>query len=111
MLYFVWNRYLRYGVATNALLSDTNPIAGYLLSEEFETKLTDAMNSIGVIRSLCTEVNTSGDRIMPIVNGHGQPQWVPEGGTIPMVRDGSTEGTDTNRILLTVCKRTVGCPR
>ena len=24
---------------------------------------------------------------MPIVNGHGQPQWVPEGGAIPMVRD------------------------
>ena len=82
-----YNRYLRYGVATNALLSDTNPIAGYLLPEEFETKLTDAMNSIGVIRSLCTEVKTSVDRIMPIVNGHGQPQWVPEGGTIPMVRD------------------------
>ena len=82
-----YNRYLRYGVTTNALLSDTNPIAGYLLPEEFETKLTDAMNSIGVIRSLCTEVKTSVDRIMPIVNGHGQPQWVPEGGTIPMVRD------------------------
>ena len=47
-----YNRYLRYGVTTNALLSDANPIAGYLLSEEFETKLTDAMNSIGVIRSL-----------------------------------------------------------
>ena len=30
-----YNRYLRYGVATNALLSDTNPIAGYLLPEEF----------------------------------------------------------------------------
>ena len=87
MIRTAYNRYLRYGVTTNALLSDTNPIAGYLLSEEFETKLTDAMNSIGVIRSLCTEVNTSGDRIMLIVNGHGQPQWVPEGGTIPMVRD------------------------
>ena len=82
-----YNRYLRYGVATNALLSDTNPIAGYLLPEEFETKLTDAMNSLGVIRGLCTEVKTSVDRIMPIVNGHGQPQWVPEGGAVPLVRD------------------------
>ena len=82
-----YNRYLRYGVVTNALLSDTNPIAGYLLPEEFETKLTDAMNSIGVIRGLCTEVKTSVDRIMPIVNGHGQPQWVPDGGAVPLVRD------------------------
>lgn len=24
---------------------------------------------------------------MPIVNGHGQPQWVPDGGAVPLVRD------------------------
>ena len=87
MTQVAYNRYLRYGVMANALLIDVNPIAGYLLPEEFEAKLVSAVNRIGVLRGLCTEVKTSGDRIIPIVNGHGQPEWVPEGGAVPLVRD------------------------
>ena len=82
-----YDRYLRKGIVMNALLSDENPIAGFLLHEEFETKLIDAVNSLSVLRSLCTSVKTTGDRYLPVVNGHGQPVWVPDGGSVPIVKD------------------------
>lgn len=82
-----YDRYLRKGIVMNALLNDENPIAGFLLHEEFETKLIDAVNSLSVLRSLCTSVKTTGDRCLPIVNGHGQPVWVPDGGSVPIVKD------------------------
>ena len=82
-----YNRYLRYGVASNVLMDGSDMLPGYLLNEEFSKKLVDALNAGNVIRSLCSEVTTRDDRIMPVVNGHGQPSWVPEGSSIPMVTD------------------------
>ena len=45
------------------------------------------MNAISVLRPLCTEVTTTGDSALPIVNGHGKPAWVPESHPIPLVKD------------------------
>ena len=87
MIQTAYNRYMRYGETSLFLRNESNTIAGYLLPEEFEKKLINAINSIGVIRGLCTEVKTERDRFLPIVNGHGQPQWVPEGGAAPLVKD------------------------
>lgn len=82
-----YNRYLRYGVASNVLMDGSDMLPGYLLNEEFSNKLVDAVNASNVIRGLCSRVTTKDDRIMPVVNGHGQPSWVPEGSMIPMVAD------------------------
>ena len=87
MIQTAYNRYMRYGETSLFLRNESNPIAGYLLPEEFENKLINAVNSISVVRGLCTEVKTERDRFLPIVNGHGQPQWVPEGGAAPLVKD------------------------
>lgn len=82
-----YDYYLRKGIATNGLLNDENPIAGYLLHKEFDTKLVNAMNHLSVLRPLCTEVKTESDRFLPVVNGHGQPAWVPDGSAVPLVKD------------------------
>ena len=82
-----YNRYLRHGVVSNTPMSGSDMLPGYMLHEEFDAKLIDALRSENVIRSLCSEVTTKDDRIMPIVRGHGQPSWVPEGSTIPIVKD------------------------
>ena len=60
---------------------------GYLLPRRLEAKLINAMNTLSVLRPLCTEVTTAGDRALPIVNGHGKAAWVSEGHPIPMVKD------------------------
>ena len=87
MTHTAYNRYLRHGVVSNTLMSGSDMLPGYMLHEEFDEKLIDALRSENVIRSLCSEVTTKDDRIMPIVRGHGQPSWVPEGSTIPIVKD------------------------
>ena len=87
MTHTACNRYLRYGVVSNSLMSGSEMLPGYMLHEEFDARLIDALRAENVIRSLCSEVTTKDDRIMPVVNGHGQPSWVPEGSKIPVVVD------------------------
>jgi len=60
---------------------------GYLLPQRLEARLVNAMNTISVLRPLCTEITTNGDSALPIVNSHGKAAWVPEGHPIPMVKD------------------------
>ena len=82
-----YDRYLRRGTPTDALVTDNIMTAGYQLPEDFDRKLVDAMNTLSVLRPLCTEITTRNDDYMPIVNGHGKASWVPEGQPVPMVRD------------------------
>lgn len=80
-------RYIRHNETSLDLPIGLNPVGGILLHEEFESKLMNAINRITVLRELCTQVKTSGDRTVPIVTGYGHPAWVPEGGDIPTVKD------------------------
>lgn len=64
MTHTAYNRYIRYGVASNVLLSGSDMLPGYLLNEEFSKKLVDAVNAGNVIRSLCSGVTTKDDRII-----------------------------------------------
>ena len=82
-----YDRYLRRGTPTDALTTDNIMTAGYQLPEDFDHKLVDAMNTISVLRPLCTEITTRNDDYLPIVNSHGKAAWVPEGQPVPMVRD------------------------
>ena len=81
-----YDQYLRRGIQTPEVLNEAPSGVGYLLPQHLETKLVNAMNAIGVLRPLCTEVTTTGDSALPVVNGHGKPAWVPEGHPIPLVK-------------------------
>ncbi len=82
-----YDQYLRRGIQTPEILNEAQSGAGYVLPQHLETKLVNAMNTISVLRPLCTEVTTTGDSALPIVNGHGKAAWVPEGHPIPLVKD------------------------
>ena len=82
-----YNQHLRRGIQASELNDVSMDGMGYLLPKRLETKLINAMNTVSVLRPLCTEVTTSGDCALPIVNGHGKAAWVPEGHPIPQVRD------------------------
>ena len=81
------DQYLRRGIHTPEVLNESPKGVGYLLPQHLETKLVNAMNTISVLRPLCTEITTAGVSALPIVNGHGKPAWVPEGHPIPLVKD------------------------
>ena len=82
-----YDQYLRRGIQTPEVLNEAPSGVGYLLPQHLETKLVNAMNTISVLRPLCTEVTTTGDSALPVVNGHGKASWVPEGHPIPLVKD------------------------
>lgn len=82
-----YDLYLRSGHERYELNDVSLDSMGYLLPQRLEAKLINAMNTLSVLRPLCTEVTTTGDRALPIVNGHGKAAWVPEGHPIPMVKD------------------------
>lgn len=82
-----YDQYLRRGHERYELSNVSLDSMGYLLPKRLESKLVNAMNTLSVLRPLCTEVTTSGDRALPVVNGHGRAAWVPDGHPIPQVRD------------------------
>ena len=82
-----YDQYLRRGIHTPEVLNESPKGVGYLLPQHLETKLVNAMNAISVLRPLCTEVTTTGESALPIVNGHGKAAWVPEGHPIPLAKD------------------------
>ena len=82
-----YDLYLRSGHEHYKLNDVSLDSMGYLLPRRLEAKLVNAMNTISVLRPLCTEITTNGDSALPIVNSHGKAAWVPEGYPIPMVKD------------------------
>ncbi len=68
----------------NALQIGTDSEGGYLVPDEYEHTLVQALEEENVLRSLCTVIQTSsGDRKIPIVASHGTASWVEEEGAIP----------------------------
>lgn len=82
-----FDQYLRRGTHTPEVLNEAPSGVGYLLPQHLETRLVNAMKHASVLRPLCTEVTTTGDSTLPVVNGHGTPAWVPDGQAIPIVKD------------------------
>ena len=68
----------------NALQIGTDTEGGFLVPDEYERTLVQALEEENVLRSLCTIIQTSsGDRKIPVVASHGTASWVDEEGTIP----------------------------
>lgn len=64
----------------NALKEGTDSEGGYLVPDEFEKNLVQALVDENVVRNLATVIQTtSGDRKIPVVSSHGSAAWLDEG--------------------------------
>lgn len=68
----------------DALQVGTDSEGGYLVPDEFERTLVEALEEENIFRSLANVISTSsGDRKIPVVASKGSASWVDEEGTIP----------------------------
>ena len=68
----------------NALQIGDDAEGGYLVPDEYERTLVDALQEENRLRTLCKIIRTSsGDRKIPLVASHGTASWVEEEGAIP----------------------------
>ena len=68
----------------NALEVGTDSEGGYLVPEEFERTLIEALLEENIFRSIAKVINTSSvDRKIPVVASKGTASWVDEEGEIP----------------------------
>ena len=68
----------------NALQVGTDSEGGYLVPDEFERTLVEALEEENIFRQLATIITTSsGDRKIPVVASKGTAAWVDEEGAIP----------------------------
>ena len=82
----MWGR--RFAVVENALKEGSDPDGGYLVPDEFEKMLVEALEEENAIRKLAHTITTSfGDRKIPVVSAKGTASWVEEEGQIPESND------------------------
>ena len=68
----------------NALSIGSNPQGGYLVPDEFERQLIDALLEQDIMRRMARIIQTSyGERKIPVVVAHGNASWVEEAEQIP----------------------------
>lgn len=68
----------------NALQIGTDSEGGYLVPDEYEKTLVEALEEENIFRKLAHVISTSsGDRKIPVVASKGSASWVDEEGTIP----------------------------
>lgn len=73
----------------NALQVGTDSEGGYLVPDEFENTLIEALEEENIFRTLANVITTSsGDRKIPVVATKGTASWVDEEGIIPESDDG-----------------------
>jgi len=71
-------------IVKNALQVGTDPEGGYLVPDEFERTLVDALDEENIFRRLAKVITTSsGDRKIPVVASKGTASWIDEEGAIP----------------------------
>lgn len=65
----------------NTLSIGTDTEGGYLVPDEYEQRLIDALQEQNFFRQLATVITTSsGDRNIPVVSSHGEAAWMDESG-------------------------------
>jgi HK97 family phage major capsid protein len=68
----------------NALQTGTDSEGGYLVPDEFEKTLVEALLEANIFRQMANIIGTSsGDRKIPVVASKGTASWVEEEGNIP----------------------------
>ena len=73
----------KYAGVSNVLSEGTDSEGGYLVPDEYEKTLVEALEEENIFRKLAHVINTSsGDRKIPVVASKGSASWVDEEGTI-----------------------------
>jgi HK97 family phage major capsid protein len=68
----------------NALQIGTDSEGGYLVPDEFERTLVEALEDENIFRQIANVISTStGDRKIPVVASKGEASWVDEEGAVP----------------------------
>lgn len=71
-------------VVKNALQIGTDTEGGYLVPDEFERTLVEALEEENIFRRFANVITTSsGDHKIPVVASKGTASWIDEEGTIP----------------------------
>ena len=69
---------------TNALKVGTDSEGGYLVPDEYERTLVEALEEENIFRQMAKVIKTSsGDRKIPVVASKGTASWIDEEGAIP----------------------------
>jgi len=78
----------------NALQIGEDSEGGFLVPDEYENQLIQALQEANVLRNLCNVINTShGDRKIPVVASHGSAAWMDEEGAFTESDDAFTQVT------------------
>ena len=89
----------------NALSIGTDSEGGYLVPDEYERTLVEALNDEVFFRNLATVIKTSsGDRKIPIVTSKGEAAWIDEGGQFTESNDSFGQTTIGAHKLATMIK-------
>ena len=99
-------------IVQNALQIGDDAEGGYLVPDEYERTLVDALQEENRLRGLCKIIRTSsGDRKIPLVASHGTASWVEEEGTIPESDDAFGQITIGAHKIASMIKVSTNCCR
>ena len=78
----------------NALQIGTDSEGGFLVPDEYEIQLIQALEETNMLRNLCNVITTSyGDRKIPVVASHGSAAWMDEEGAFAESDEAFTQVT------------------
>lgn len=77
--------FMKHGTTCNTLREGSDGEGGYLVPDEFEHRIVQAMAEKNVMRKLGTVMQTERTMTFPIGKGIGFAEWVPEEGEFPIV--------------------------
>jgi HK97 family phage major capsid protein len=78
----------------NALQIGTDSEGGFLVPDEYENQLIQALQEANLLRNLCNVITTSyGDRKIPVVASHGSATWMDEEAAFTESDDAFTQVT------------------
>ena len=79
-----YDGFLKLGATCNTLREGSDGEGGYLVPDEFENRVVQAMAEKNVMRRLGTVMQTERTMTFPIAKGIGFADWIPEEGVIPV---------------------------
>ena len=79
-----YDGFLKLGATCNTLREGSDGEGGYLVLDEFENRVVQAVAEKNVMRKLGTVMQTERTMTFPIAKGIGYADWTPEAGVIPV---------------------------
>lgn len=79
-----YDGFLKLGATCNTLREGSDGEGGYLVPDEFERRVVQAMAEKNVMRRLGTVMQTERTMKYPVGKGIGYADWIPEDGIIPV---------------------------